>query len=144
MTQALHEAQAAFDEGEVPVGAVIVLNNQIIARAHNRIEASKDSTAHAEIIAIGAAAGYIGDWRLDDCVLYSTLEPCPMCAGAIINSRISKLVFGANDKRLGACGTACDLLSLGLLNRSIEVEKGIMQHECLGIVQAFFKSVRKK
>jgi tRNA(adenine34) deaminase len=142
MNQALREAEAALEEGEVPVGAVIVHKNKIIARAHNRMEASKDPTAHAEIMAVGAAAAYLDDWRLEACALYVTLEPCPMCAGAVLNSRIPRVVYGAPDKRLGACGSACSLLDQGLLNQKVEVVPGIMPDKCLSLVQEFFKALR--
>ena len=143
MQQALQEAHAALDEGEVPIGAVIVKDEKVIARAHNRVEAVKDPTAHAEIIAIGAACNTLDDWRLDGSVIYVTLEPCPMCAGAIINSRIKKLVFAARDKRLGACGSVCSLLDRQLLNRKIEVKSGILSRESLSLIRGFFQMLRK-
>jgi tRNA(adenine34) deaminase len=144
MEKALQEAHAALDEGEVPIGAVIVHKGRVIARAHNRVEAVKDATAHAEIIAIGAASENLENWRLENCTLYVTLEPCPMCLGAIINSRISKLVYGAKDKRFGACGSVCDLPAKKLLNRELEVVSGVFADESRGFLQSFFKILREK
>ncbi len=144
MKQALFQAQMAMDEGEVPVGAVVVKDNKVIGKGRNCVERSNDPTSHAEVLAIGAACNAIGDWRLDGCTLYATLEPCPMCAGAAVNARISKIVYGSPDKRLGACGSCCDLISKDLLNRKIEVIPGIMSEDCLGILQMFFKVLREK
>ncbi len=144
MNQALQEAQAAWDEGEVPVGAVVVMDGRIVARAHNRVESTHDATAHAEIIAIGAASNYLNDWRLEGASLYVTLEPCPMCLGAVLNSRVSRVVFGAHDKRLGACGSACNLTNKGLLNRELQIVSNVMKMECAGILKGFFASRRRK
>ena len=144
MKVALQEAAKAMDEGEVPVGAVIVKDNKIIAKAHNRVEAAKDPTAHAEILVIGAAADYNKDWRLEECTLYVTLEPCPMCAGAILNSRVSTVVFGARDPRLGACGSTCNLLELGLLGRYTKMVSGVMEADCAGLLRFFFSHLRKQ
>ncbi len=144
MNQALQEAHAAFDEGEVPVGAVIVKENRIIARGHNRVEAAQDATAHAEILCIGAASQNLEDWRLEGCTLYVTLEPCPMCAGAILNSRIEKVVYATRDKRLGALHSNCQLFDMDLLNREVQVEEGLMAEECAYLLKSFFQVLRSK
>jgi len=144
MEQALKEAQKAFEEDEVPVGAVVVKDNKIIGRGHNRTESLKDATAHAEMIAITSAAGVVGDWRLDNCVLYCTIEPCAMCAGAAVLSRIKTIVFGAKDARFGACGSIFDVPTEKRLDHQIEVIAGIMEKESLKLMQAFFQEVRKK
>ncbi len=144
MEQALKEAQKAFEESEVPVGAVVVHDNKIIGRGHNRTESLKDATAHAEMIAITSAAGIIGDWRLDDCILYCTIEPCAMCAGAAVLSRIKTIVFGARDARFGACGSIFDIPTEKRLNHRIEIIPGIMEKESLDLIQIFFQEVRKK
>ena len=140
--QALSEAQKAFDEEEVPVGAVIVHNNEIIGRAHNQIKTLKDPTAHAEMIAITQAAAYIENERLNDCDLYVTIEPCAMCVGAAVLGRVRRIIYGANDTKTGACGSAVDLTKPGLFNHDIEVIGGIMETECRGILQEFFLSKR--
>jgi tRNA(adenine34) deaminase len=144
MGQALQEAYAAMDEGEVPVGAVIVKEGKIIARGHNRVESTKDPTAHAEILTIGSACASLDGWRLEGCTLYVTLEPCPMCTGAVLNSRISKVVYGTQDKRLGACGSTCNLLEQGLLNRTTELVGGVRQEECADILKSFFQNLRSR
>jgi tRNA(adenine34) deaminase len=145
MQMALGEAEAAFDNGEVPIGCVIVRDGKIIARGSNQMEALQDPTAHAEILAIGAASAKgEGNWRLDDTTLYVTLEPCPMCAGAILNSRVSRVVFGAPDKRLGACGSTMDILKNNPIHREIEVLGGVLADQCLGIIQQFFQVLRAR
>ena len=144
MKMAIQEAMKAMDEGEVPVGTVIVHNNKVIAKGYNRVETTKDPTAHSEIIAIGAASDYLDNWRLEGCTLYSTLEPCPMCAGAILNARVSRVVYGAKDKRLGACGSACRLLDVGLLNRETEVISSVMEEDCAILLKAFFMEIRQR
>ena len=143
MEQAFKEAEKAFRLKEVPVGAVVVLNNQIIGRGHNQRESLKDPTAHAEVLAITAAANYLDDWRLKDTTLYVTLEPCPMCAGAILNARIPKVVFGADDLEHGGCGGAVQLCSGKFLNHQTEIIGGILEHKCKGILDSFFKASRK-
>jgi len=143
MQQAFAQAMRAFDQNEVPVGCVIVKEGRVIGRGYNQMETLKDPTAHAEILAIGAAATHLGDWRLDGCTLYATLEPCPMCAGAILNSRISEVVYAAEDKRLGACGSVLHLLNGRLINRSIPTTGGIMRDDALALIQDFFKERRK-
>lgn len=142
MAEAIKEAQKAMEKNEVPVGAVIVRNGQIISRAHNLRESKKQATYHAELIAIQDACEKLGTWRLDDCELYVTLEPCPMCAGAIINARISKVYFGAYDSKGGACGSVVDLLRKGTFNHSPEVYAGIMEEPCEELLKEFFKNLR--
>ncbi|NOZ62829.1 MAG: tRNA adenosine(34) deaminase TadA [Calditrichaeota bacterium] len=142
MEQAFLEAEKAYRKKEVPVGAVIVFENKIIGRGHNLIESLQDPTAHAEMIAITAAANYLGTWRLDGASLYVTLEPCPMCAGAVVNSRISRVVFGASDSRIGACGTVSDVLSENGFNSEITVTPGILAQKCEAIIKDFFKKLR--
>jgi tRNA(adenine34) deaminase len=144
MRHALREAQAAYAEGEVPIGCVIVKDGKILARGRNNMETLRDPTAHAEILALGAASGSLQNWRLDGCTLYATLEPCPMCAGAVLNARIAKVVFGAHDKRLGALGSAYDILNGNPLNRPIEVVPGVLGTECLELLKSFFQEVRKR
>ena len=142
MKQALAEAYKAFDEGEVPVGAVIVYKDQIIARAHNQIKMLKDPTAHAEMIAITQAAAYLQNERLNECDIYATIEPCSMCVGAMILGRFKTIIYGANDPKTGACGSAIDLTKPGLLNHTIEVAGGILEPECRTIIQEFFLQKR--
>jgi tRNA(adenine34) deaminase len=142
MKQALVEAQKAFDEDEVPVGAVIVHNDQIIARAHNQIKTLKDPTAHAEMIAITQAASFLENERLNECILYVTIEPCSMCVGAAILGRFKTIVYGATDSKTGACGSAIDLAKPGLFNHTIEVISGILEPECRTIIQKFFLDKR--
>jgi len=142
MQQALAEARKAFDEGEVPVGAVIVYNDRIIARAHNQIKMLKDPTAHAEMIAITQAAAQLENERLNECDLYVTIEPCSMCVGAAILARLRTIVYGAEDSKTGACGSAIDLVRPGLFNHNIEAAKGILEPECRTIIQEFFLAKR--
>lgn len=144
MKQALKEAQKAYNKKEVPIGAVIVQNGKIIARAHNLRESKKDACAHAEILAIKKACKKLDAWRLENCDMYVTLEPCAMCAGAVINSRISKVYIGAEEPKFGAVGSKLDLLSEYFFNHKVEVEKDICKEECLEILQKFFKELRKK
>ena len=144
MQQAYFEAEKAFQKKEVPVGAVVVYENRVIGRGHNLIETLQDPTAHAEILAITAAANYLASWRLDNTSLYVTLEPCPMCAGAILNARIGEVVFGAPDPRLGACGSVLNLLHNDRLGSSIGLIPGIMQLECESLLKDFFIKLRKK
>ena len=141
MEQALVLAKEAFDDGEVPVGCVIVRSDEIVGRGRNRREVGKSALAHAEIEAIAEANKTLGGWRLWQCTLYVTLEPCPMCAGAIVNARIPRVVFGASDKKCGACGSVCDLFSMDF-NHHPQVEKGLMEMECAGILKEFFQNLR--
>lgn len=143
MKEALKEAKKAYDKLEVPVGCVIVKDNKIIARAHNLKETKSDTTKHAEIIAIQKASKKLESWRLLDCEMYVTLEPCSMCAGAMINSRIKKLYIGALDEKTGACGSVLNLLEDYQFNHKIEVEKGILKKECESILKQFFKMLRE-
>ena len=140
---ALKEALAAFDEGEVPVGAVVVLGGQVIGRGHNRREALSDPTAHAELLAITAAANHLGDWRLEGAEIFVTKEPCPMCAGALINARLARLVFGAWDEQAGCCGSLYQLCRDPRFNHQLEVAGGIMENECQELLQRFFRRRRK-
>lgn len=142
MMQALDQAAAADEAGEVPVGAVVVRAGRIIGRGFNQREMLKDPTAHAEILAITAAAQAVGDWRLDDCTLYVTLEPCPMCAGAIVLARLPRLVFGASDPKAGACGSLYSIPTDPRLNHRVEVVGGVMVDSCAAILRAFFARQR--
>ena len=143
MKEALKEAKKAYEKLEVPVGAVIVKNGEIIARGHNLKETKFDTTKHAEIIAIQRASKKLNAWRLEDCEMYVTLEPCTMCAGAIINSRIKKVYIGTEDPKSGACGSILNLFTDYKFNHKVEYEKGIMQKECEKILKDFFKDLRK-
>ena len=143
MEAALNEAKIALEKGEVPVGAVIVKDGKIIAKGHNLKENSKNAVYHAEILAIEEASKVLDSWRLTDCEMYVTLEPCPMCAGAIINSRIKKLYIGAMDDVMGACGTALNLLENYKFNHIVQVEKYILKDECEKILEEFFINLRK-
>ncbi len=142
MREALQEAAIALALGEVPVGAVVVKGREIIARAHNMMETSRDPTAHAEMLAIRAAASVLGAWRLEGLALYVTLEPCPMCAGAIVESRIPLVVFGARDPRAGAAGSIMNVLDTAALNHRPEVIGGVLEEECSGILKRFFQQQR--
>lgn len=143
MKAALKEAKKAYDKLEVPVGAVIVKNGKIIARAHNLKETKFDTTRHAEILAIQKASKKLNSWRLLDCEMYVTLEPCSMCAGALINSRIKKVYIGASDEKTGAVGSVLNLLDDYTFNHKVEYEKGILQDECEELLKDFFKNLRK-
>ncbi|SVA37899.1 uncharacterized protein METZ01_LOCUS90753 [marine metagenome] len=142
MNEALRLAGKAYREGEIPVGAVIVQKNKIIGRGYNQRERLKDPTAHAEILAITAAAGTLEDWRLTDCTLYVTKEPCPMCAGAIINSRMRLLVFGAYDEEKGCCGSLYQLCGDRRLDSKTAVKGGVEEEKCTAILQEFFQTKR--
>ena len=143
MEQAFEEAEKAFEKKEVPVGAVIVFENRIIGRGHNIVETLQDPTAHAEILAITAAANSLASWRLEDISMYVTLEPCIMCAGAILLARIPNVIYGTSDPKLGACGSVIDVLNNGSLNSSVKVIGGILQDKCQSILKLFFKELRK-
>ena len=142
MRMALRQAQIAFDLKEIPIGCVIVKDGVVIGKGYNQVEQLKDATAHAEIIAIGTAASTLDNWRLDGCTLYVTLEPCPMCAGAILNSRVSRVVYGSPDSRFGGCGTTIDVITNNALKRAVEVTGGILADECLGLLKGFFQQMR--
>jgi tRNA(adenine34) deaminase len=144
MEEALKEAAGAYEEGEVPVGAVVVADGCVIGRGHNRVESLKDPTAHAEIIAITAACGSKKDWRLEDATLYVTLEPCPMCGGAILLSRLQRVVFGASDPRMGCCGSVYEILEEGDESGTVSVSGGTLGSECKRILQEFFRERRVK
>lgn len=141
MREALKEAEIAFKHDEVPIGAIVVKDNSVIGRGWNRKESLKDPTAHAEIIAITAAANSLGDWRLKGGTLYSTLEPCLMCAGAIIQARLSKVVFGAKDEKFGSFGSVIDVRDRGW-NWKFEVISGVLRKESLNLLESFFKKRR--
>ena len=142
MSEALKEAEKAVAAGEIPVGAVIVRDGSIIARAHNMTETMKDPTAHAEILAIREAAKALGGWRLTDCEMFVTVEPCSMCAGAIVWSRISKLYIGAMDPKAGACGSLMNIPQDERLNHFVDIETGVMEEECSLIMKEFFRKLR--
>jgi tRNA(adenine34) deaminase len=142
MEVALREAERAFEEGEVPVGAVVVQNDRIIGRGHNRVEQLKDPTAHAEMLAITAACSTLGTKYLNGCTLYVTLEPCPMCAGAILWARIDRVVFGAFDEKAGAASTLYNLLQDARLNHQVEVLSGLEADRASALLQAFFRQRR--
>ena len=143
MKEALKEAKKAYDKLEVPVGAIIVKDGKIIARGHNLKETKFDTTNHAEIIAIQKASKKLKSWRLLDCEMYVTLEPCSMCAGAIINSRIKKVYIGANDEKTGAVGSVLNLFEDYKFNHKVEFEKGILKEDCENILKDYFKNLRK-
>lgn len=141
MDEALALAKQAAAEGEVPVGCVIVRDGQIVGRGRNRRETEKTALGHAEIEAIAQACETLGGWRLWDCTLYVTLEPCPMCAGAIVNARIPRVVYGATDSKSGACGSVCDLFSMAF-NHKPEVLSGVREQEAAALLQEFFQNLR--
>ena len=143
MKEALKEAKKAYDKLEVPVGVVIVKDGKIIARAHNIKEEKHDTTRHAEIIAIQKASKKLQNWRLTDCEMYVTLEPCSMCTGALIQSRIKKVYIGTMDPKTGACGSVLNLLQDYTFNHKVELETGILQKECEELLKNFFKELRK-
>lgn len=144
MTMALEEARAAQAIGEVPIGAVVVCEGAAVASGHNRREIDADPSAHAEFIAIREAARKLGRWRLSDCTVYVTLEPCPMCAGLMHQARIERCVYGAYDPKAGAVGTLYDLSSDERLNHRFEVTRGVLAEECGGLLSAFFKEIRER
>ena len=144
MKQALKEAEKAYKKLEVPVGAVIVKDGKIIARGHNLKETKNDTTNHAEIIAIRKASKKIKSWRLTGCTMYVTLEPCTMCAGALIQARLDKVVIGTMDEKTGACGSVLNIIEDYKFNHKVEIEKGVMEKECKAILQQFFRELRIK
>ena len=143
MQDAIRQALKAYEADEVPVGAVVVRNGTVIARAWNQVEMLNDATAHAEMLALTAAEAAVGDWRLTDCTLYVTKEPCPMCAGAIVHCRLARVVFGAPDPKGGAAGSAMNLLQFPSLNHQCEITSGIMEADCCSLLQTFFREKRK-
>lgn len=142
MKEALKEAKKAYSTYEVPVGAIVVHRGEIISRGYNKRESMKDPLAHAEMIAIKGASEFLGGWRLIDCTMYVTLEPCAMCAGAIINSRIDRVVIGTRDPKRGCCGSVVDLLNHPKFNHRPKVDFGILEEECSSILSTFFKELR--
>lgn len=143
MKEALKEAEKAYEKGEIPVGAVVVVNGEIISRAHNIKETTFDPTAHAEMLAIRGAAKILGRWRLIDATLYVTKEPCIMCAGAIVNSRIKRLVYGCDDPKGGGVVSLYNILNDKRLNHQVEIKEGILEIECRDILKRFFRELRE-
>ena len=142
MREALKQAKKAALAGETPIGAVIVHGGTIIARAYNKRETKKNALSHAEISAINKACSRLGGWRLPECDMYVTLEPCPMCAGAIINARIDNVYFGAYDNKAGCAGSVTDLFKAGMFNHDVNVTGGVMEKECADLLSSFFKELR--
>ena len=142
MREALSEARTAYDLGEVPVGAVIVREGEVIARGHNLTETKKDPTMHAEMNAIREASSKLGGWRLPGCVMYVTVEPCSMCAGALVWSRMERLVIGTDDPKAGACGSVFNIVEEERLNHRIEVKRGVLASECAALIRDFFRKLR--
>lgn len=143
MEQALRLAEKAYKAGEVPVGAVVVQAGRIIARAYNQVELLKDATAHAEMLAVTQAEAAVGDWRLNECDLYVTKEPCPMCAGALVHVRMRRVIFGCPDARGGAGGGMINLLQMPTLNHRCEITSGVLSDRCAFLLQEFFRTRRK-
>ncbi|WP_407083093.1 tRNA adenosine(34) deaminase TadA [Paenibacillus aurantius] len=143
MREALKEAEKAKALGEVPIGAVVVKNGQVIGRGHNLRETSYDPTSHAEMLAIREASGRLGAWRLLDCRLYVTLEPCPMCAGAIVQSRVPHVIYGTPDPKAGCAGTLMNLLQEPRFNHRVEITAGVLQEECSSMLSRFFRELRE-
>lgn len=143
MKEALREARIAYDKGEVPIGAIIIdKQGEIIARAHNLRESLRDPTAHAEVLVIKEASKKLGGWRLNDCTLYVTLEPCPMCAGALIQSRIKHVIFGAKDPKAGCAGSLCNILEDKRFNHQVNITEGILENESSTLLKNFFRKLR--
>lgn len=142
MNMAIRQAQIAEDNGDVPIGCVIIFENQVVGKACNQREQLNDPTAHAEIIALGQAAEAVGNWRLHGCTVYVTLEPCPMCAGALVLARVDRLVFGCDDPKAGACGSIYDIVRDGRLNHCINVTSGVLAEDCSGQLSGFFQRRR--
>ena len=144
MRSALREARRALEEDEVPVGAVVVREGRIVARAHNRPLHSNDPSAHAEVLALRRAGRKLGNYRLPDCTLYVTIEPCAMCAGAMVQGRLRRVVYGASDPKAGASGSALTVLNHPKLNHQVEIGSGVMAEDCASLLQEFFRRRRKK
>jgi len=144
MEEALKEARKALEINEIPIGCVIVYDEMIIGRGHNRRTVENNTLKHAEIIAIDQACSFMGDWRLEDCHIYVTVEPCPMCAGAILLARMKSLSFGARNKKAGACGSVINVLGVPGFNHKVEVNEGLMEDECAELMSSFFKELRGK
>lgn len=143
MKQAVKQAKKAYDKLETPIGCVIVYEDKIIARGYNKRNMKKNTLAHAEILAINKASKVLGDWRLEDCTMYVTLEPCPMCAGAIVQARIPHVVIGSMNPKAGCAGSVLNLLQQDGLNHRVEVTKGVLAKECSGLMTSFFRELRK-
>ena len=144
MKQAVKQAKKAYDKLETPIGCVIVHEDKIIARGYNKRNMKKNTLAHAEILAINKASKVLGDWRLEDCTMYVTLEPCPMCAGAIVQARIPRVGIGSMNPKAGCAGSVLNLLQQDGLNHQVEVTKGVLAEECSGLMTSFFRELRKK
>ncbi len=144
MKEAFKEAVLAYHKNEVPIGSIIIYDNKIIGRGHNLRMSKKNSLYHGEIIAINEACEYMGDWRLEDCTIYVTVEPCPMCSGAILQSRIKKVVFGTFNSKAGCCGSVLNMMNNDNFNHKVEIVSGVMEEECRHIMQDFFKKFRNK
>lgn len=144
MKQAVKQAKKAYDKLETPIGCVIVHEDKIIARGYNKRNMKKNTLAHAEILVINKASKVLGDWRLEDCTMYVTLEPCPMCAGAIVQARIPRVVIGSMNPKAGCAGSVLNLLQQDGLNHQVEVTKGVLAEECSGLMTSFFRELRKK
>ena len=144
MKQAVKQAKKAYDKLETPIGCVIVHEDKIIARGYNKRNMKKNTLAHAEILAINKASKVLGDWRLEDCTMYVTLEPCPMCAGAIVQARIPHVVIGSMNPKAGCAGSVLNLLQQDGLNHQVEITKGVLAEECSGLMTSFFRELRKK
>ena len=144
MKQAVKQAEKAYDKLETPIGCVIVHEDKIIARGYNKRNIKKNTLAHAEILAINKASKVLGDWRLEDCTMYVTLEPCPMCAGAIVQARIPRVVIGSMNPKAGCAGSVLNLLQQDGLNHQVEITKGVLAEECSGLMTSFCRELRKK
>ena len=144
MRLALQQAEQALEEGETPVGAVVVGGGQVLGRGHNRVEQLTDATAHAEILALGAASSSRRDWRLEDTTLYVTMEPCPMCAGAILLSRVGRVVYGVRDERAGACGSRVDLVQANPFGHDLALTDGCLEEECRYLLRSFYHRLRRE
>ncbi len=144
MKQAVKQAKKAYDKLETPIGCVIVHEDKIIARGYNKRNMKKNTLAHAEILAINKASKVLGDWRLEDCTMYVTLEPCPMCAGAIVQARIPRVVIGSMNPKAGCAGSVLNLLQQDGLNHQVEITKGVLAEKCSGLMTSFFRELRKK
>ena len=144
MELALAQARLAAQEGEIPVGAVLVRRGEVLAQAHNRREGSHDPTAHAEILCMREAARILGDWRLRDCVLYVTLEPCPMCAGAIVQARVDRVVIGSMNAKAGCAGSVLNVLQERRFNHQVELTKDVLHEECSSMLSEFFRELRER
>ena len=144
MKQEVKKTKKAYDKLETPIGCVIVYEDKIIAKGYNKRNMKKNTLAHAEILAINKASKVLGDWRLEDCTMYVTLEPCPMCAGAIVQARIPRVVIGSMNPKAGCAGSVLNLLQQDGLNHQVEITKGVLAEECSGLMTSFFRELRKK